>query len=119
MLDPDVVLRADRGAGPAGAPREVRGARAVTEQALTFSQLGRFARPALVNGAVGVVVVARGRRFSVMGFTVTRGKFVEIAVLADPARLRQLDLATDALAPRPRRAAMVTAPPITARLERV
>jgi len=28
-----------------------------------------------------------------MGFTVRRGKIVEIDVLADPARLRRLDLA--------------------------
>ena len=35
VLDPDVVLRADGGAVPAGASREVRGAPAVAEQALT------------------------------------------------------------------------------------
>jgi RNA polymerase sigma-70 factor (ECF subfamily) len=29
---------------------------------------------------------------AVMGFTVTGGKIVEIDILADPARLRQLDL---------------------------
>jgi RNA polymerase sigma-70 factor, ECF subfamily len=93
VLDPDVVLRADRGAVPPGASRKVRGARAVAEQALTFArQLARFARPALVNGAAGVVVAPGGRPFSVMGFTVRRGKIVEIDVLADPARLRQLDL---------------------------
>jgi RNA polymerase sigma-70 factor (ECF subfamily) len=28
-----------------------------------------------------------------MGFTVTHGKIVEIDILADPARLRHLDLA--------------------------
>jgi hypothetical protein len=38
-------------------------------------------------------VAPRGRPFAVMGFTVRRGKIVEIDVLADPARLRQLDLA--------------------------
>jgi RNA polymerase sigma-70 factor, ECF subfamily len=70
----------------------VRGARAVAEQALTFSRLGGLAQPVLVNGAAGVVVVLRGQPFSVMGFTVTRGKIVEIDILADPARLRQLDL---------------------------
>src|SRR5438034_4190391 len=37
LLDPDVVARADAAAGPAGA-REVRGARAVAEQALLFSR---------------------------------------------------------------------------------
>ncbi len=39
VLDPDVVLRADRGAVAARASREVRGARAVAEQALTFRRL--------------------------------------------------------------------------------
>jgi RNA polymerase sigma factor (sigma-70 family) len=91
VLDPDVVLRADLGGVPAGASREVRGAPAVADQALTFSQLATFARPALVNGAAGVVVAPRGRPYSVMGFTVRGGKIVEIDILADPARLRQLD----------------------------
>ena len=93
VLDPDVVLRIDGGAVRAGLSREVRGVRAVAEQTLTFSRLSPFVRPALVNGAAGVVVAPRGRPFSVMGFTVRRGKIVEIDVLADPARLRQLDLA--------------------------
>ena len=94
VLDPDVVVRADFGAAPPGAPREVRGARAVAEQALTFSRFARFARAALVNGAAGVVSWSPdGRPFSVMGFTVRRGKIVEIDILADPARLSRLDLA--------------------------
>ena len=94
VLAPDVVVRADFGAAPPGAPREVRGARAVAEQALTFSRFARFARPALVNGAAGLVSWSPdGRPFSVMGFTVRRGKIVEIDVLADPARLSRLDLA--------------------------
>ena len=93
VLDPDVVLRADSGAVLAGRSREVRGARAVAEQALTFSRLAPFVQPALVNGAAGVVVAPRGRLFAVMGFTVRGGKIVEIDILADPARLRQLDLA--------------------------
>ncbi len=92
VLDPDVMVRADRAAGPPGALREVRGARAVAQQALTFSRRARFAEPALVNGAVGIVVAPRGRLFAVMLFTVRRNKIVEIDVLADPARLRQLDL---------------------------
>ena len=93
VLDPEVVLRADRGAVPLGASRVVRGARAVADGALTFARLGRFARPALVNGAAGVVARAPdGRPLSVVGFTITGGKIVEIDILADPARLRQLDL---------------------------
>jgi len=94
VLDPDVVLRADRGGVPVGASREVRGAWAVAEQALTFSRRAEFVQRVLVNGAAGIVSWLPDRRpFSVMGFTVRRDKIVAIDVLADPARLRQLDLA--------------------------
>ncbi len=93
VLDPDVVLRADSAAVPPGAPREVRGAAAVAERALTSSGRARFAQSALVNGAVGVVVAPRGRLLLVLGYTITRGKIVEIDVVADPERLRHLDLA--------------------------
>jgi RNA polymerase sigma-70 factor (ECF subfamily) len=94
VLDPDVVHRADRAAAPPGGS-EVRGARAVAEGALAYSRRARFAPPtlALVNGAVGVVVAPRGRLSRVVTFKIRRGKIVEIDVLADPARLRQLDLA--------------------------
>jgi RNA polymerase sigma factor (sigma-70 family) len=89
VLDPDVVVRAQ----PAGASREVRGRGAAAEEALAFSRRARWARPALVNGAAGLVVVFQDRPLSVMGFTVTRGRIVEIDILADPERLRRLDLA--------------------------
>jgi RNA polymerase sigma factor (sigma-70 family) len=94
VLDPDVVLRADSGAVSAGTARSrvVRGARTVAEQALAFSELGRFARPVLVNGAAGLVATPGGQPVSVLGFTVARGMIVEIDILADPARLRRLDL---------------------------
>jgi RNA polymerase sigma-70 factor (ECF subfamily) len=91
VLDPDVVLRADGGAA-ASASIEIRGAHAVAKGASAGAQLGRTLRPALVNGAAGVVVFERGRPVSVMGFTVARGKIIEIDVLTDPARLRRLDL---------------------------
>ena len=93
VLDPEVVLRADR--GPAGSV-EVRGAAAVASQALTFSRLGAgggVVRRALVNGAAGVVATREGRPFSVLGFTVASGRIVEIDILADPERLSRLDLA--------------------------
>jgi hypothetical protein len=38
-------------------------------------------------------VAPRGRLLGVLAFTVRAGKIVEIDILADPARLRQLDLA--------------------------
>jgi RNA polymerase sigma-70 factor, ECF subfamily len=93
VLDPDVVLRADRGAVPPGASRVVRGARAVAEGAFTFARLAELARVALVNGAPGIVSwLPSGRPLAVIGFTVRAGRIVEVDILADPARLRQLDL---------------------------
>ena len=92
VLDPDVVLRTDR-AIPADAPTVLHGARAVATRALLFSRLSPFGRPALVNGVAGVVVAPQGRPYAVLGFTVARGKIVEIDVIADPDRLRALDLA--------------------------
>jgi RNA polymerase sigma factor (sigma-70 family) len=93
VLDESVVLRADYGAARTGASRLIRGARSVAEGALAFSRLAPFARPALVNGVAGIVTAREGRPLSVMGFTVARGKIVEIDVLADPERLRRIDLA--------------------------
>ncbi len=89
LLDPDVVLRADRTAVRVGALREVRGAAAVAN---TFSGRARTAKPALVNGAAGAVWAPGGRPQVVFGFTIIRGKIVGIDMLADHERLRQLDL---------------------------
>jgi RNA polymerase sigma factor (sigma-70 family) len=90
LLDPDVVLRVDR--GRSSASREVRGAAAVAKQTSAFARLGSSARPAVVNGAAGFVVIQRGRALAVAGLTVAGGAIAEIDVLADPARLRALDL---------------------------
>ena len=89
VLDPDVVLRADMALG---ASRHVRGADAVAGQARMYHELDRFSRPALVNGAAGIVVASDERTYAVMGFTVADGKVVAIDILADPARLEQLAL---------------------------
>jgi RNA polymerase sigma-70 factor (ECF subfamily) len=96
VLDPDVVLRADYGTEPLDTPRLVRGALAVTRQALLFSRRGASARLALVNGAIGAVVSLDGRLVSVVGFTITNAKIVEMNILADSERLSRLDIAIDA-----------------------
>ncbi|MCA1669108.1 MAG: sigma-70 family RNA polymerase sigma factor [Thermomicrobia bacterium] len=90
VLDPDVVFRADRSVVPAGAPSEVRGAAAVAE---LYSGRAQLARPALVNGAVGIVVAPRGRLAMVLGLTFAGGKIAAINVIADPTRLAQVDVA--------------------------
>jgi ketosteroid isomerase-like protein len=92
VLDPDVVLRSDGGVARPAVSVVVSGAAAVAERALTFARLSPFVRPALVNGAAGVVVAPGGRPLSVMAFTVSGGKIVEIDSVADPERLRNLDL---------------------------
>jgi RNA polymerase sigma factor (sigma-70 family) len=88
VLDPDVVLRAEFAEGT----REVRGAEQVARQALGYARLDLVVRPALINGSVGAVTTLDGELFSVGGFTVRGGKIVEIDILADPERLRELDL---------------------------
>lgn len=92
VLDPDVVLRADAGALHPGVSKVVRGAAAVAEQALLFARLAEHCRPALVNGTAGLVTAPGGQPYAVTGFTIRMGKIVEIDILADLARLRQLDL---------------------------
>jgi RNA polymerase sigma-70 factor (ECF subfamily) len=93
VLDPEVVARADPAAVPAGSALEIHGAAAVARQALSGSRRAQFAQPALVNGAVGVVVAPLGRLLLVVAFKVRGEKILEIEVIADPERLRQLDLA--------------------------
>ena len=92
VLDPDVVLRVDRGPLPGRGEREVHGAEAVVRQARRFAHLARSARPVLVNGAPGFVVAPRGVPQAVVGVTVAGGKIVAIDLLADRARVRELDL---------------------------
>jgi RNA polymerase sigma factor (sigma-70 family) len=88
VLDPDVVVRQDFGPG---GRREIRGAEAVASEALLFGQLE--IRPALINGVAGGVAFRNGRPFSVGAFTVRNGRIVELDFLADPERIRELDLA--------------------------
>jgi RNA polymerase sigma-70 factor (ECF subfamily) len=93
VLDPDVVLRADGGTARGRPSVVLHGARNVAGQAILATRMAPFVRPALINGAAGVVAVVNGRPFSVMGFTVANEKIVAIDVLYDPERLADLDLA--------------------------
>jgi RNA polymerase sigma-70 factor (ECF subfamily) len=92
VLDPDVVLRSDGGVARPSVSLVVRGAETVASRALMFTQLSPFVRPAIVNGVAGVVVAPGGRPVSIMAFTVRGGRIVEIDSIADPERLRRLDL---------------------------
>ncbi|WP_328973649.1 RNA polymerase sigma factor SigJ [Streptomyces sp. NBC_00239] len=92
VLAPDVVLRADGGAKRARHTTTLTGAQAVGSQAISFARLSPFARPALINGTAGVVVIVNGTPLSLMSFTVTEGQITTIDVIADPDRLKALDL---------------------------
>jgi RNA polymerase sigma factor (sigma-70 family) len=92
LLDPDVVLRVDRGPVPARVPREFRGAEAIASRAVAGARLSRELRPALVNGAAGMVVMRDGEPVLVGGITVRNRRIVAMDMLADRKRLRELDL---------------------------
>jgi RNA polymerase sigma-70 factor, ECF subfamily len=92
VLDPDVVLRSDTGRRDTSVL--VRGAAAVAANAMMFSSRSPFVRPALVNGAAGVVVAPAGKPIAIMAFTVVDDRIVAIDALSDPARLRHIDVAT-------------------------
>jgi RNA polymerase sigma factor (sigma-70 family) len=85
VLDPDVVFRADT---PVPRPPVV-GAEPVARQILARgSRLAPFARPAIVNGAAGLIVARSGRPIAVLGFTITEGRIVELDLIARPEKVR-------------------------------
>lgn len=93
LLDPDVVLRADKAAGPTPSPLFIRGALAVARGAGAAAERARVSELALVNGVAGLVMANEGRLSIVLSFTVADGRITEIDVIADPDRLQVLDLA--------------------------
>jgi RNA polymerase sigma-70 factor, ECF subfamily len=89
LLHPDAALRADRAAIAKGAPPQLRGAADVASH---VSGLERLARPALIDGAAGAVWAPRGQPVVVFDFAIAGGRIVAIDLIANPDRLRQLDL---------------------------
>ncbi len=89
VLDPDLVVRADM----SGAPSEIRGAAVWAKGAVAYGHMARVVRPALVNGAIGLVMAPRGRLSRALTFTIADGKITEIEVIGDPARLGELEVA--------------------------
>jgi RNA polymerase sigma factor (sigma-70 family) len=93
LLDPDVVSTADGGVRRPGFRRVVRGAEAVAAGARGFQRFAEGSRRVLVNGTPGVVSWApNGELLAVASFIVRGGRIVSIDALADPDRLRELDL---------------------------
>jgi RNA polymerase sigma factor (sigma-70 family) len=93
VLDPEVVLHADAAAVPTGTAVTIRGAAAVAAGARASARRSPYGRVALVNGAPGIVMAPAGRLVLALALTIPDGKIARIDVIADPARLEQLELA--------------------------
>jgi len=91
VLDPDVAVHIDEAAAQ-GAAREIRGAANWARGAITFSRGARFVRLVLVDGVVGAVLAPQGKLSRVLRFTIKNGRIAEVDIIAEPARLRELDL---------------------------
>ncbi|HET6833314.1 MAG TPA: hypothetical protein VFH30_05560, partial [Acidimicrobiales bacterium] len=50
------------------------------------------AQPALVDGAIGLVWAPAGRLRGAFCFAITEGKITAITMIADPKRIRELDI---------------------------
>jgi hypothetical protein len=92
VLDPDVVVRADAAASPTGAPIEVREARAVAGQALSFAGRVAHAHLTIVDGSIGIAVARNSRLAVVLTFVLTGDRIAEIGIVAEPERLQSLRL---------------------------
>ncbi len=93
LLDPDVVLRADRFAGPTPAPIVLRGVESVRRGAVLASERARASELALVDGAPGLLMVREGQPAVVLAFRVEGDRITGIDVIADPERLAAVELA--------------------------
>ena len=105
VLDPDAVLRIDGAARMAGggadavdAVREVRGASVWARQLVALTRgvqvAPEFVQTALVDGSVGVIVAPGGKLSRILTFTFTDARITRLEIIADPARFRELDIAT-------------------------
>jgi len=93
VLDSDVTLTADAATLPAGRPLVLRGAVAVSRGAVMAAGRAEHSRLVLVDGAVGIAFAPAGHLQVVLALTVAADRITAIDVIADPARLRHLNLA--------------------------
>jgi RNA polymerase sigma-70 factor (ECF subfamily) len=88
VLDPDVVFRMDRGPRHRLELQPITGARAVVEQIVPNARIfAPLARPALVNGAAGLVIGSPERPIAVCGFEFEDDRISEINLVLDREKL--------------------------------
>jgi RNA polymerase sigma factor (sigma-70 family) len=96
VLDPDVAVHVDPGAGRPGAPTEIHGAVNWARGAIAFAQAlsnaGHFVQPMLVDGNVGIVWAPRGKLHRALRFRFAEGKIADVDIVALPDRLDKLDV---------------------------
>jgi RNA polymerase sigma factor (sigma-70 family) len=91
VLDPDVVFRVDTGPRTWLAPALLSGALAVAEHAAAHGpRFATLCRPALVNGAAGIVAKTRRGIVAVVGITVVNERIAEIDLILDSDKLAAL-----------------------------
>jgi RNA polymerase sigma-70 factor, ECF subfamily len=92
VLDPAFAVHDDAASAPAGVPTDIRGAEAWAKQAIRAARGARMARPAMVEGSVGLIVAPRGRLFRVLRFTFANGRIAAMEVIGDPQRLEAIEV---------------------------
>ncbi|MDQ4503964.1 sigma-70 family RNA polymerase sigma factor [Sinomonas sp. ASV322] len=92
LLAPDVLIDADAASTPSRVRVSFRGAEQVAHAAVASAARAPFARVAVVNGAVAIVVAPKGRLRIVLEFGIDGDRITHIDVMADPARLRALEV---------------------------
>jgi RNA polymerase sigma-70 factor (ECF subfamily) len=88
-LDPNVVFRSDAAAKKLGGPAELRGAAAVAE---IFKGRAQAARPALIDGALGIVVAPGGRQLLMLQLSFGASGITAIEAIADATSMAEADL---------------------------
>jgi RNA polymerase sigma-70 factor (ECF subfamily) len=93
MLDPEVTLRVDAGPDSPLAREPIVGAEAVLAEAQRWNAFAQYARPATVNGVAGFAVGRPGQPlFSVVAFTIAKGRIAALDFVADPVKLARIAL---------------------------
>ncbi|WP_433597618.1 sigma-70 family RNA polymerase sigma factor [Nocardia sp. CA-135953] len=93
VLAPDVVRTADPAALPSGTAPVARGAQAVARETVILRRRSQVATLALVDGAVGIIIAPRGKLLLALAVTVADDRIAGYEVIADPTRLRHLEIA--------------------------
>lgn len=96
ILDPEVI---GRSGDDTGKIREVRGARNWASGAVAFGKFAIHMTPALIDGAVGLLLAPKGKLARALRFTFEAGRIARVDVIVDPEHLAALDIAAFGAAP--------------------